>query len=251
MERAGRALFGPGFSNRDVSTGAWRARLKSVYRRRAMETHPDRAHALGRSEADLSCEFHSVSEAFRVLSALGGVDDHPFAPSEAGAQRPRSRGAPAHAPPPAEPRPRRDDGTGCADWPQRPRVLPRRRLRLAEFLYYSGRISFGAFVEAIVWQRRQRPAMGRIAVEFGFLTLSEVIEILQRRRGDDAFSVPFGEYAVRAGRLTPFQVLAILGAQHRRQRPIGEFFVECGLVRAGDVDALLRAMAAHNARYQR
>ena len=258
VERAGRVLFGPAFGPGDVAAGKWRSGLKAAYRRRVLETHPDRARALGRTEGDLVREFRAVSEAYRLLATVGAVVPEPLrSPPRArpdpvrpwreprawrAASRTASRPRTSEVPPPAP-----------AQEPAAPgrRNLPRRRLRLAEFLYYSGRISFGTFLESIVWQRKQRPAAGRVAMALGLLTFADVVEILETRRAEDAVSVPFGEWAVRTGKLTPFQVLAVLGAQRRRQRPIGQFFVECGLLRAGEVDAVLRAMWAHNAKHGR
>ncbi|HEY6004602.1 MAG TPA: J domain-containing protein, partial [Anaeromyxobacter sp.] len=65
--RAGRVLFGPAFA---AEAGAWRDRLRATYRRRALETHPDRAHSLGRSEPELAREFRAVTDAYRILSTL-------------------------------------------------------------------------------------------------------------------------------------------------------------------------------------
>jgi hypothetical protein len=126
--------------------------------------------------------------------------------------------------------------------------LPQRRLRLAEFLYYSGRVTWQDFVAAIAWQRAQRPAVGRIAVDFGFLDRDEVAEILERRRAEGAAGDPFGEFAVRRGYLTPFQLLAMLGQQLRLQQPIGQFFVGRGLVEDADLDRLRGLIFRHNAR---
>jgi hypothetical protein len=126
--------------------------------------------------------------------------------------------------------------------------MPRRRLRLAEFLYYSGRVAWQDFVGAVAWQRAQRPAMGRIAVQFGYLSGAEVHEILERRRREGGGAEPFGEYAVRRGYLTPYQLLALLGQQLRLQRPIGRYFVERGLVTDGDIDAARAAVFRHNVR---
>ena len=127
--------------------------------------------------------------------------------------------------------------------------MPRRRLRLAEFLYYTGRVPWPALAEAIAWQRRQRPALGSIAVDFGFLTPAEVSELLCRRLSDAEFRVPFGEYAVREGYLTPFQLLAALGRQLRLQRPIGRFFVERGLVAEAELEAARHGLLSHNLRW--
>jgi hypothetical protein len=120
---------------------------------------------------------------------------------------------------------------------------------MAEYLYYSGRIGWQDFVEAIAWQRSQRPSVGRIAVGFGFLDGFEVSEILERRRAEGAQREPFGEFAVRSGYLTPFQLLALLGQQLRLQRPIGRFFVERGLVSDGELDDARVVIFRHNARH--
>jgi DnaJ-like protein len=250
---AGRVLFGPTF----VAEGpGWRDALKTTYRRRAMETHPDRARAMGRTESDLAREFRKVAEAYRVLSALRAGPLPARAPPPA--PRPRAPAPPSPRPP--GPAARRPEPAAHAGPPPpratagprlrtgvRPQDLPRRRLRFAEYLYYSGRAPWTAFVDSIAWQRRQRPALGRIAVELGFLAAEDVAEILERRRLASEQRVPFGEYAVRLGYLTSFQLLATLGRQLRLQRRIGEFFVERGLLEAGDVDEVRRRIWRHNA----
>jgi hypothetical protein len=131
----------------------------------------------------------------------------------------------------------------------RPEDLPRRRLRFAEYLYYSGAVRWTELVEAIAWQRAQRPPIGRIAVDLGFLRHDDVGVILERRRLAAANAIPFGEWAVRIGYLTPFQVLVALGQQLRRQRPIGQFFVERGVLDPDDVDAVRQRVLRHNTRF--
>jgi hypothetical protein len=234
-----------------------------------METHPDRARALGRSESALAREFRAVSDAYRVLSAIAGgplpeplraAANGPPPPQAARPWTPSPR--PRAAPDPAGPRPWRPAAAPRPEAPRsgvsagprvrvgvRPEDLPRRRLRFAEFLYYTNRIPWTELVDAISWQRRQRPPFGRIAVDFGFLRPEEVAAILEQRRVECALDVPFGEYAVRKGWLTSFQVLAVLGQQLRLQRRIGEFFVSKGLLEPADVDEVRRRMMRHNARY--
>ena len=131
----------------------------------------------------------------------------------------------------------------------RPEDLPRRRLRFAEYLYYSGRVRWSELVEAIAWQRGQRPPIGRIAVELGFLAHDDVGVILERRRLAGANGIPFGEWAIRLGYLTPFQVLAILGQQLRSQRPIGQYFVERGILGPDEVEEVRHRIVRHNVRF--
>lgn len=247
--RAGRTLFGPGFA---VGSGAWRGALKETYRRRALETHPDRARSLGRAEADLAREFRAVAEAYRILSALGArpVPVARVRPAPAPARPGAPRRPPGPRRPAASAAPEREAPGAPRVRPSvRPEDLPRRRLRMAEYLYYSGRLRWSELVDAIAWQRTQRPPFGRIAVELGFLAHDDVGVILERRRLAGAHGIPFGEWAVRLGRLTPFQVLAVLGRQLRLQRPIGRFFVERGLLEADELDDVRQRVLRHNVRY--
>jgi hypothetical protein len=240
--RAGRVLFGPSFADASLASGAWRRNLKAAFRRRAMETHPDRARALGRAERDLAREFDAVRAAYEVLSALEVLP--PRAPRAAA-----TPAAPAAPPREAQPPPREARAPSRAGRAAQAGPLPARRLRLAEFLYYSGRVPWTAFVESVAWQRGQRPALGRIAVEMGFLSQADVLALLSRRRAEGAAGVPLGAYAVGRGALTAFQRLAALGRQARMQRPIGAFFVETGMLRPDELDLLHGAMARHNARH--
>ena len=101
------------------------------------------------------------------------------------------------------------------------------------------------------WDYRRVVAVGRIAVEHGFLAHDDVGVILERRREAGANATPFGEWAVRLGYLTPFQVLALLGVQGRRQRPIGQWFVARGIVGVDEIDAIRGRILRHNARFAR
>jgi len=283
--RAGVVIFGPTFAS-VAGAGGWRGELKRAYRRRVLETHPDRAASLGRSEAELNREFRDVAEAYELLAELRAgpppraVPSARTAPSQPttrarrtappqrqASPRPAARRADRASPPPPAPPPRERPPPRGAAWTARPAgrapaapppasprpawrgaALPRRRLRIAEFLYYSGQVAWRDFVAAIAWQRSQRPAVGRIAVGFGFLEQLHVAEILERRRVEGAGAEPFGEFAVRRGYLTPYQLLAMLGQQLRLQRPIGRYFVERGLVSEQDLDAARVAVFRHNAR---
>ena len=227
--KAGELLFGPGFEPPwDRGSEAWQREVRDAWRRRALETHPDRAAALGRDEQEMAREFQALHEAYRTLCP---------------ANQPCVE-APPVRPPPSEPR-----------RPSRPPVdhvhrggLPRRPLLFAEYLYYSGRVSWRNLVEAVAWQRRQRPAIGRIAVEWGHLDDAQVREVLQARRGGEK---PFGEIARQMGLLTGAQLLALLGRQRRLQRRIGEYFVEVGILGHGEVPVLEAEFLAHNARCPR
>jgi hypothetical protein len=309
--RAGRVLFGTQ-ADALLSGAGWRDELKRAYKRRVLETHPDRARTLGRAESELAREFQAVADAYRLLQEAPDAGRWLRARAPSPAWRPstarspaseerarqaaervrqaeRARQEAARAASSAgraekakrdereaqarwaaearraaeakraaegeraarEERARRARAAAAADWRHvlKPRPLPRRRIRLAEFLYYSGRISWATMVEAIAWQRQQRPAVGRIAVDYGFLTPLEVMQVIERRHRAGAHDVPFGEFALRIGMITPFERLAMVGRQSRLQRPIGQFFVERGLLVEPEFDELRRQIVRHNLRH--
>jgi hypothetical protein len=227
LETALDLLFGANHPVRSKGDD-FRQEVRDAFRRRALETHPDRAQALGRSEKSLAEDFRRILEAYQVLSR----EEAAPAPRPV-AQRCRERAS----------RPPQDHIHRAS--------LPHRQLLFAEFLYYSGRASWRNLVEAVAWQRRQRPAIGRIAVEWGHLSDEDVREILDQRRREGSGGEPFGEFARRRGFLTATQLLALLGRQRRLQRRIGQFFVESGIVAEGEIPSLDDDLSRHNARWRR
>jgi hypothetical protein len=151
VERAARLVLG-----RELGPGVRREELRRAFRRRALELHPDRAAALGREPADLTDEFRALCSAYELLEAVaGGLED----------------GAAAEPREPARPR-----GTARQ---RRGAGLPPRPLRFAEYLYYSGRISWADLAEAIAWQRRAGRRIGHWFVERGLLLADEVRGVRQ------------------------------------------------------------------------
>jgi hypothetical protein len=129
---------------RELGSGVGREELRTAFRRRALELHPDRAAALGRDAAALADEFRALCEAFEALEQLATGDER-----AAAVERTRS--------------PRRAAGT-----------LPPRPLRFAEYLYYAGRISWADLAEAIAWQRHAGRRIGQWFVERGLIGPGEV-----------------------------------------------------------------------------
>ncbi|MBK8171882.1 MAG: J domain-containing protein [Sandaracinaceae bacterium] len=111
------------------------------------------------------------------------------------------------------------------------------RFRFAEFLVRTGRISRDTMVEAVRWQRRQRPSVGRLAVEAGFMTDDQVWEVLHERRKSHAFAERFVEFACKRGYLSQMQASAVVAKQERMHRRIGEYFIEQRLFDADTIAA--------------
>ena len=111
-----------------------------------------------------------------------------------------------------------------------------------QYLYYSGIISWRTLIDAITWQRMQRPRIGQIAMGWGLLTSHDVKTILSERTLNERF----GECALRIGYITSFQHIALIGRQRKLQRPIGEYFVMSGHLSGGQLLHLLNRHRMHN-----
>jgi hypothetical protein len=121
-------------------------------------------------------------------------------------------------------------------------IVPKRELLIGQFLYYSGLISWNTLNQAIIWQRRQRPIIGKIAQDWGILSAEDVQRILKERNYKDHF----GEYAHRNGYITKFQHLAIVGKQKNMQPPIGRYFIQQGLLGNYDIKKMTENLKIHN-----
>jgi hypothetical protein len=233
LSHAGQLLFGSRFPH-GLAGPAWKSELRAAFRKRALETHPDRAAVLRRSEAELAQKFDAICRAYELLEALPSA--------MAGSRADRHSAPPPQAPSKSTVRER----SPCRPDHQHEGPVPRRPLRFAEYLYYSRRISFWTLAEAVTWQRRQRPAIGRIAIERGQLTSSQVAQVLDARRRDKAFQKPFGEYAIRCGFLTAEQLFVLLDRQRLLQKRIGEYFVAHGVLSQYEIQTARIDMQRHN-----
>ncbi len=207
--------------------------LKSAYRKIALETHPDRALALGKGTSELNARFAEVSLAYHKLNAAIKADgilltDPP----------PDFRASGVSEPPPRkQKRPRQKSAdhyfTG---------TRPKRHLLFGQFLFYSGLVSWKTYINALLWQRRQRPLLGQIAMNWGMLTLSDIRKILAARK----LGEKFGESAVRQGYLKAYNLLALLGKQRRLQSRFGEYFLQNGWLTDKQIKLFLKMQQRHN-----
>jgi hypothetical protein len=250
-----KATFSPSFLSRLGPDS-----LKSTYREKALSTHPDRAAALGKDPVRLEKEFRRVVAAFKVLDAH--VRSRPAA--RTASSRPGPRRAPASAAPPSRrtagrPAARPDARAGkTRENPARSASgravtrfwrgpLPRRQLKFGQFLFFSGVIPARDLLDAIHWQRRQRPAFGQIARDWGILTPQQVAHVLARKLPAETF----GACAARLGYMTPFEAHAVAVKQKKLQRPFGHFFLEQGVLDQRSMAQALLLHHAHNTRFLR
>lgn len=222
--------------------------VKSAYKKRALETHPDRAKQIGGSPRKLQEEFRSVKQAYELL--LSYVENKARRiVSTPGFTGRRTRGSYQHS--------CHHKHTSCSQshyQPQQHRQrrssvdhfyhgpIPLRNLMLGQYLYYAGRISWRMLIEAISWQRTLRPCIGQIALQSGMLTQRDVVRILTERRLEERF----GECAVRIGYITPIEQTTLINRQGRQQRRIGEYFLSQKVLSQHELSALVERHRRHN-----
>lgn len=239
--KACEVLFGEGlFVSRQCLKDLRVSGVKTAYRKRARETHPD----VNLPEAGIrgsAGAFVRVREAYERLVAY--VAEHADVPEPRTLRDRPPRGPRSQATDYGESllRPRRAHhspvGTETFRGP-----IPRRRLPLGHYLYFSGRVDWATVVQAVGWQMIQRPRVGELASRVGWLTNRDVQRIIRKGRVVERF----GEGAVRLGLLSENQVKALLIMQEDRQRRLGEYFVELGLFTSGEMEWFVRECSAHN-----
>jgi hypothetical protein len=233
------------------------ATVRAAFRRLALRTHPDRAS----SPAD-GALFIEASRAYELLMAFlltrrrpedvrrqgayqgpsssPGARPRPHARGPAAGQRSSAAGARAYAAGTHGARARADRGREV--FYHGP--LPRRRLRLAEFLYYSGSISWQSLINSLVWQRSGRPKFGEIARQLQLVSATDMTRVLLARVRHE----PTGAAASRLRLITVDDVRRVLTIQRARQRPIGRYFVENERMSDLELARLLHELFRHNAK---
>lgn len=204
--------------------------LRSAYRKKALETHPDRAKALGRDEAKMSERFREATLAYERLVPIVRNRGAVLLQGKSSAKIDNEKTNARH-----------QAKRGFSDLFYT-KEIPRRELLLGQLLYYSGLISWRTLIGAIASQRRQRPLIGQIALEWKMISRNEIQRILMWRN----FRGKFGERAIRLGYLSRFQLMALLGKQRNLQCPIGEFFVNEGILDLQDMEAMVERQKIHN-----
>lgn len=124
----------------------------------------------------------------------------------------------------------------------RPSKIPAIPLEFGMYSYYQGQVTYQQLIEALVWQRRQRPTLGVIAQKWGWLSEAKVAQILAHR----GHAARFGKKAIELGYLKPHQVEALLQHQRSLQTRIGQYFIEKGLLTEEDADLISTKLKSHN-----
>jgi len=208
--------------------------LKIAYRRKAFETHPDRSLIVGKMEDEMNDCFVEVTLAYETLqSALKNLHSTGVRYDDRIKREFNKRTTNTV---------NRND---TADFFYKGGI-PKRKLLIGQFLYYSGIVSWKRLIEAISWQKMQRPLIGQIAMKWGILNEYDILTIIKQRALERSFNKRFGEYAWLKGYITSYELLALLGKQRMLHRPIGEFFVEKRILPAWNIDRMIERLNSHN-----
>lgn len=233
-----RTLFGKDVNlSRDFLRYLQPSGAKSAFRHQAKAHHPDRH--IGSSpqiHKQQTERFREIRQAYDLLIDFLEKRHH-------------TRQAPQHSSPSASTYWQRT--TAKTDRPRAPQsgkpVIPAIPLEFGMFAFYQGKITYQQLIEALVWQRRQRPTLGAIAQKWGWLTEAKVARVLGHR----GRTARFGNKAVELGHLKRHQVETLLQHQRTLQQKIGRYFVEKGLLTELDVDELVQRLQRHNSHVNR
>jgi hypothetical protein len=213
---------------------------KSAYRKKAKETHPDFFY-----NAD-HCVLQQKTALFRKISEAYDIVDKFLRERQKGLWVPnKDIGLRSN-----RPRTRRDETSGhCTARKQSNHAyckgpVPLHLLEIGRFLFYSGQISYWELIQALTWQKMQRPMIGAVAERWGWLAKPSIARIAA------ASNTPgrFGEKAVCFGLLSDFQVRTLLAYQCSQQERLGKYFIKNKRFTSDQLDHFVQKLQEHNAR---
>ena len=211
------------------------AGVKAAFRKKALETHPDRAIMLASPTGSLESRFKEINLAYQLLKEFL---HHPwkYQLDEDGVISIRRKRPTSPA------RKRTHDVARETKYAGR---IPKRKLLLGQYLYYSGNVALTTLIKAVVWQRLQRPSIGSIALQWDWVDSEDISDVLRNRRHGEKF----GECALRRGYISNYQLLLLLNRQKLLQPQIGQYFVEEKIIPAHKIDKLIAELKDHNRKF--
>jgi hypothetical protein len=247
--------------------------LKGAYRKRALETHPDRLIGTGQSGwKEVNEGFYNIRKAYEnLLHFLKAKEtrsqrlDTLFSKAATVSRPPQTEHSNLRNTFGAKSSPNKDHRTGSSPWKTSspppfshfsPKErgcsateslycgpLPHRRLLFGHFLYYSGLANWRTITRILIWQRIERPRLGELGHRFGMLNREDITLILQNKLPFQTF----GQTAERMGILSADQIQALLFQQQRLQKKFGTILLEKNLISPHELHELLEQFKQHNA----
>lgn len=264
LYRACRIIFGQGLTvSREFLEYIQISGIKNAFRKKALEIHPDRVAFHGKSDSKKKKQhsFNSVQEAYEILIRYVEAREKGFRFT---GHRPSVHSSRENKPCKTPSQQRRNgrkafssrkrgaairEDTEKTVWKGRSykAALPRRRLLFGQYLYYTGHIAWKDLIQALIWQRRQRPRLGEIARKEGWLKTSDIGRVLRH----SSTQQPFGRTARLLGLITEAQLHSLVCRQKRMQKKFGEYFIEKKMLNRQQLATLLASCRRHNARQLR
>lgn len=255
--------------------------IKREFRKKALQFHPDRAEYLGKNKGQMEEKFKQINHAYGVLKSALDDDYLILRPQTvftgtAAARRRREPGPDfsrkqtyrtrnqhqnqnrtwrkktAKRPGADKTRP---DKSKPQDPYQKNRrkhyffegSIPKRELRLGEYLFYNRIIAWRTLISAIVWQHRMRPRLGQIAMDLNYMAPQDIMTILKNKK----FKEPFGMAAVRLGLLDQYKRFVLLGRQRSFNFPLGRYFLDYNILTETSLEQHIRENRIHNLHYNK
>lgn len=206
---------------------------KTAFRNQAKVHHPDaHANASVQIRQQQAERFREIRQAYDLITTFLDTRQHakPRTHSKGPSQTASHWGS-------SSPRQRKQQKPHPG-----PAKIPSIPLEFGMFTYYQGKVTYQQLIEALVWQRRQRPTLGVIAQKWGWLSEAKVAQILGHR----GRASRFGKKAIELGYLNPHQVETLLRHQRSLQTRIGQYFIEKGLLTEEEADLISRNLEHHN-----
>jgi len=257
--------------------------IKSAYRQKALETHPDILASQGDKAKGQSADlFRMVQQAYENLTTYLDARESGFRfqvqprvrPPQAPPKKPPASKPAAKPTPQPQGRPRatasdagqaraantkgqtsgfsRQSSRPTSAWQTRQSwgttavAMPARKLLFGHYLYYAGVTNWQTIIKALVWQRTGRPRLGEIGRRFGWLTDQDILTVLRKRK----LSESFGASAVALGILTGSQLRLMLFQQNKLQKKFGDYFVQHKLLTPFQINELASNFTRHNTEYE-
>jgi len=241
IQNACKALFGPDTCVSAAFLLSLKPNtIKTAFRKKAKETHPDLFSGhdpkVQRRQAEM---FRVVNDAYDIMRRYCERRDR----SRAHAFR-RASNPPPPPPPPVRTAQTRSFRVDDHGWLYQG-VVPQRRLEIGRYLYYRGVVPYHVLLRALSWQMRQRPALGIIAKQWGWLNDDQIRKILGQR----ASMTRFGQRALQLGMLSSYQARLLVAYQRTLQKKLGQYFVEHGHLTQKEMDDMVADLNRHNARF--
>ena len=246
LYRSCRVLFGDevDFSGKFLENleKSW---LRRAFRQKAFETHPDLAGNRDEVAQRLRGALFMVAhKAYKSLADYLGARDKAYM-SVSGQVTDGFQTRPAPAGPVGQNSTRTNR---VFRWDTKTiyrGAIPGYRLMFGNFLYYTGVTDWYTIAQALIWQRSQRLAVGRIALELGWLSEADITRILRARQDGQLF----GQTALEMGALTEVQIEEILARQQGMHKKIGGYFIAKKILSPEELEGLLARYEEHNAAF--